>query len=67
MLKTEQLINLAEQEITSAPGMDFERADFHIRIAIANSLLAIAKELKLANDISLWLGGTEVEPPRRDR
>lgn len=60
--KTEQIIRQAKDALTSAHGLDFEQAQFRQLDGIGMALVAIAQEMKLANDLRLWAHGAINRP-----
>lgn len=68
MKTTENLLHEAQRQADSAHAQNFEFAVVYMLEAIALSNMAVAQELKLANDVKLWeLGVSDEKPSCRGR
>lgn len=65
MQKTEYLITRAQNSLDQSEAGNWDDADRRALQAQAAALIAIAQELKLANDLKLWELGLVPQTPQR--
>lgn len=64
--KTRDIIRSAKDSLTTAHAVEFDSAQFRQMDGIGQALVAIAQELKLANDLKLWEHGAIDRPEVED-